>query len=212
MDLLVVGIQETIYMVGISMIVAMLFGIPLGIGVVVTEEGDILENKYLNLILSIIINVTRSVPFIVLMVALIPFTRVIVGTSIGTTAAVVPLSIAAIPFIGRIVENSLKEVDNGVIEAAQSMGATPWQIISKVLLAEALPSLVLGMTITAITLIGFSAIAGAIGAGGLGDIAIRYGYHRFQTDIMIKTVILLVIIVQLVQSFGNWLAKRLDHS
>ncbi|GAB6099992.1 ABC transporter permease [Halanaerocella petrolearia] len=211
-SLLLTGIQETLYMVGISMLVAMLFGVPLGVGVVVTAQENILENKYLNLLFSTIINITRSIPFIVLMVSLIPITRVIVGTSVGTTAAIVPLTTAAIPFIGRIVESSLKEVDKGVIEAAQSMGATPWQIIKKVLLPEALPSLVLGMTITAITLIGFSAIAGAIGAGGLGDIAVRYGYHRFQTGIMVKTVILLIILVQSVQSFGNWLAARLDHS
>ncbi|GAB6138663.1 ABC transporter permease [Halanaerobaculum tunisiense] len=212
MGLLWAGIQETIYMVGVSMCVAVLFGIPLGVGVVVTDKEHILENKYLNLILTTIINITRSIPFIVLMVALIPFTRLVVGTSVGTTAAIVPLTIAAIPFVGRIVENSLKGVDNGVIEAAQSMGATPWQIISKVLLPESLPSLTLGLTITGITLIGFSAIAGAIGAGGLGDIAVRYGYHRFQTDVMIKTIILLIILVQSVQSFGNWLAQRLDHS
>ena len=206
------GIQQTLYMVGVSMTISTVLGIPLGVGVVVTEKGNILENKYINFILSAIINIVRSIPFIVLMVALIPFTRLLVNTSIGTTAAVVPLTIAAIPFIGRIVESSLKEVDNGVIEAAQAMGANPWEIITKVLLPEALPSLVLGLTITAITLIGFSAIAGAIGAGGLGDIAVRYGYHRFETVIMVKTVILLIVLVQGVQTFGNWLANTLDHS
>ena len=211
-SLMLTGIQQTLYMVGVSMAISTLFGVPLGVGVVVTEDGNILENKHINFILSAIINVVRSIPFIVLMVALIPFTRFLINTSIGTTAAVVPLTIAAIPFIGRIVENSLKEVDNGVIEAAQSMGATPWEIITKVLLPEALPSLILGLTITAITLIGFSAIAGAIGAGGLGDIAVRYGYHRFETVIMVKTVILLIILVQGVQTFGNWLANTLDHS
>ena len=210
-SLLWTGVQQTFYMVGISMAISTFFGIPLGVGVVVTEEDNILENRYLNFILSAIINIVRSIPFIVLMVALIPFTRLVVNTSIGTTAAVVPLTIAAIPFIGRIVESSLKEVDKGVIEAAQSMGATPGEIITKVLLPEALPSLILGLTITAITLIGFSAIAGAIGAGGLGDIAVRYGYHRFETVIMVKTVILLIILVQSVQTFGNWLANRLDH-
>ena len=211
-SLLWTGIQQTFYMVGVSMAISTLLGIPLGVGVVVTEEDNILENKYINFILSSIINIVRSIPFIVLMVALIPFTRILVGTSIGTTAAVVPLTIAAIPFIGRIVESSLKEVDQGVIEAAQSMGATSWEIITKVLLPEALPSLILGLTITAITLIGFSAIAGAIGAGGLGDIAVRYGYHRFETVIMVKTVILLIILVQSVQTFGNWLANKLNHS
>jgi D-methionine transport system permease protein len=211
-SLLFAGIKQTLYMVGVSMAIATLLGVPLGVAVVVTSEDNILENKYINFILSGIINIVRSIPFIVLMVALIPFTRLLVNTSIGTTAAVVPLTIAAIPFIGRIVESSLKEVDSGVIQAAQSMGANPWEIITKVLLPEALPSLVLGLTITAITLIGFSAIAGAIGAGGLGDIAVRYGYHRFQTVIMIKTVILLIILVQGVQTFGNWLASSLDHS
>ena len=211
-SLLWTGIQQTFYMVGVSMAISTLLGIPLGVGVVVTEEDNILENKYINFILSSIINIVRSIPFIVLMVALIPFTRILVGTSIGTTAAVVPLTIAAIPFIGRIVESSLKEVDQGVIEAAQSMGATSWEIITKVLLPEALPSLILGLTITAITLIGFSAIAGAIGAGGLGDIAVRYGYHRFETVIMVKTVLLLIVLVQSVQTFGNWLANKLNHS
>ncbi len=206
------GIVETLYMVSISMLLATIIGIPLGIAVVVTEEGNILEKKSINLILSIIINITRSIPFIVLMVALIPFTRLVVGTSIGTTAAIVPLTIGAIPFIARIVENSIKEVDSGVVEAAQAMGASPWEIIKKVLLPEALPSLVLGLTITGISLIGYSAIVGAIGGGGLGDIAIRYGYQRFQTDIMIKTVVLLVVIVQCVQNLGNHLAKKLDHS
>ncbi|PRX32517.1 D-methionine transport system permease protein [Orenia metallireducens] len=206
------GILQTAYMVSVSMLLASLFGIPLGIGVVVSEEGNILENKAINLILSTFINITRSIPFIILMVALIPLTRIIVGTSIGTSAAVVSLTIGAVPFIGRIVEGALKEVDGGVIEAAQAMGANPWEIISKVLLPEALPSLVLGLTITAISLIGYSAIAGAIGAGGLGDIAIRYGYHRFQTDVMIKTVVLLVVIVQIIQNLGTYLARRLDHS
>ncbi|WP_018249247.1 methionine ABC transporter permease [Orenia marismortui] len=206
------GILQTSYMVSISMLLGALFGIPLGVGVVVTEEGNILENKSINFILSTFINITRSIPFIILMVALIPFTRIIVGTSIGTSAAVVSLTIGAVPFIGRIVEGALKEVDGGVIEAAQAMGANPWEIITKVLLPEALPSLVLGLTITAISLIGYSAIAGAIGAGGLGDIAIRYGYHRFQTDIMLKTVVLLVIIVQIIQNLGTYLARKLDHS
>ncbi|TDX48900.1 methionine ABC transporter permease [Orenia marismortui] len=206
------GILQTSYMVSISMLLGALFGIPLGVGVVVTEEGNILENKSINFILSTFINITRSIPFIILMVALIPFTRIIVGTSIGTSAAVVSLTIGAVPFIGRIVEGALKEVDGGVIEAAQAMGSNPWEIITKVLLPEALPSLVLGLTITAISLIGYSAIAGAIGAGGLGDIAIRYGYHRFQTDIMLKTVVLLVIIVQIIQNLGTYLARKLDHS
>nr|WP_211231277.1 methionine ABC transporter permease [Halonatronum saccharophilum] len=211
-DLLWSGTLETLYMVFVSMILGSLVGIPLGVGVVVTEDGNILESKGINFILSTIINITRSIPFIVLLVALIPFTRFIVGTSIGTTASIVPLTVGAIPFIGRIVESAIKEVDGGVIEAAQSMGATPWEIVTKVLLPESLPTLVLGLTITLISLIGYSAIVGAIGGGGLGDIAIRYGYHRYQTDIMIKTIILLVVMVQLIQHFGNLLARKLDRS
>ncbi|WP_408955617.1 methionine ABC transporter permease [Natroniella sp. ANB-PHB2] len=210
-ELLWGGLQETIYMVGISMVISTIFGMILGVGVVVTEKDNLLENKYINFVLSTIINVVRSIPFIILMVAIIPLTRLIVGTSIGTEAAIVPLTIAAIPFTGRIVESAIKEVDQGVIEAALVMGATPWEIIIKVLIPEALPSLILGLTITTITLISFSAIVGAVGGGGLGDIAIRYGYQRFQTDVMLKTVLLLIIMVQGVQGFGNWLAEKVDH-
>ena len=211
-ELLLQGLQETLYMVLVSMMIAILFGIPLGVGVVVTEPNGILEKKEINFILGSIINVARSIPFIILMVAIIPFTRLIVGTSIGTTAAIVPLAVAAIPFIGRIVENSLKEVDPGVVEAAQAMGATPWEIITKVLIPEALPSLILGITLALISLIGYSAIVGAIGGGGLGDIAIRYGYQRFQGDIMLQTVVILVVLVQLIQSIGNWLSSKLNKA
>ncbi|KXS44129.1 MAG: D-methionine transport system permease protein [Candidatus Frackibacter sp. T328-2] len=211
-ELLLQGLQETLYMVLVSMMIAVLFGIPLGVGVVVTEPNGILEKKEINFILGAIINVARSIPFIILMVAIIPFTRLIVGTSIGTTAAIVPLAVAAIPFIGRIVENSLKEVDPGVVEAAQAMGATPWEIITKVLIPEALPSLILGITLALISLIGYSAIVGAVGGGGLGDIAIRYGYQRFQGDIMLQTVVILVVLVQLIQSIGNWLSGKLNKA
>ncbi|MCK8816079.1 ABC transporter permease [Natroniella sulfidigena] len=210
-ELLWGGLQETIYMVGLSMAISTIFGLLLGVGVVVTEQDNLLENKYINFVLSTIINVVRSIPFIILMVAIIPFTRLLVGTSIGTEAAIVPLTIAAIPFTGRIVESAIKEVEQGVIEAALVMGATPWEVIIKVLIPEALPSLILGLTITAITLVSFSAIVGAVGGGGLGDIAIRYGYQRFQTDVMFKTVLLLIIMVQGVQGFGNWLAAKLDN-
>lgn len=206
------GLYETIYMVFISMGIATLFGIPLGVTVVVTEPDRILEHKKVNFVFGAVINVARSIPFIILMVAIIPFTRLIVGTSIGTTAAIVPLAVAAIPFIGRVVENSLKEVDPGVIEAAVSMGATPWEIIVKVLIPEALPSLTLGLTLTIISLIGYSAIVGAIGGGGLGDIAIRYGYQRFQGDVMLKTVVILVVLVQIIQSMGTWLANKLNKA
>ncbi|MBM7624527.1 methionine ABC transporter permease [Sporohalobacter salinus] len=206
------GLYETLYMVLVSMGIATLFGIPLGVAVVVTEPNRFLENKKINFVLGTIINVARSIPFIILMVAIIPFTRLVVGTSIGTTAAIVPLAVAAIPFIGRVVENSLKEVDSGVIEAAEAMGATPWEIIIKVLIPEALPSLTLGLTLTIISLVGYSAIVGAIGGGGLGDIAIRYGYQRFQGDIMLKTVVILVVLVQIIQSLGNWLASKLNKA
>lgn len=201
---------ETVYMVAVSSFVAALLGIPLGVILVTTDKGHILENIPLNRILGAIVNATRSTPFIILMVAIIPLTRIIVGTSIGTNAAVVPLCIAAIPFVGRIVESSLKEVDHGVIEAAQAMGASPKEIITKVLLPEATPSIILGLTLTVISLIGYSAMAGAIGGGGLGDLAIRYGYQRFRADIMLITVVILIAQVQLVQSAGDYLARRLN--
>jgi len=208
--LLAEALLETTYMVAVSTFVAALLGIPLGVILVTTDKGHILENIPLNSVLGAIVNAARSTPFIILMVAIIPITRMIVGTSIGTNAAVVPLSIAAIPFVGRIVESALKEVDHGVIEAAQAMGASPWEIIKKVLLPEALPSIVLGLTITIISLIGYSAMAGAIGGGGLGDLAIRYGYQRFRADIMLATVVILIAQVQLVQSGGDYLARRLN--
>lgn len=208
--LLVEALLETTYMVAISAFVAALVGIPLGVILVTTDKGHILENTPLNSVLGAIVNAARSTPFIILMVAIIPITRMIVGTSIGTNAAVVPLSIAAIPFVGRIVEAALKEVDHGVIEAAQAMGASPWEIIKKVLLPEALPAIILGLTITIISLIGYSAMAGAIGGGGLGDLAIRYGYQRFRADIMLATVVILIAQVQLVQSGGDYLARRLN--
>ncbi len=202
---------ETIYMVATSTFFAVLFGLPLGILLVITAPDHIKENKWLNSILGWIVNFGRSVPFIILLVAIVPFTRWLVNTSIGTTAAIVPLSIAAIPFVARVTEQSLREVDKGVIEAALAMGATTSQIIFKVLLPESLPSLVLGITITAVNLIGYSAMAGAIGGGGLGDLAIRYGYQRFRGDVMLLTVIVLVILVQVVQTIGNLIAKSLEH-
>lgn len=208
--LLVKALWETTYMVAVSSAVAALAGIPLGVVLVTTDKGHILENLAFNRILGSIVNATRSTPFIILMVAIIPVTRLLVGTSIGTEAAIVPLSIAAIPFVGRLVEASLKEVEFGVIEAANAMGATPWQIIIKVLIPEALPSIILGLTITVINLIGYSAMAGAIGGGGLGDLAIRYGYQRFQGDVMLATVIILIAQVQIVQSVGDYAARRLN--
>jgi D-methionine transport system permease protein len=200
---------ETLYMVGVAVVLAELVGLPLGIILVTTERGHILENAPLNRILAMTINIGRSVPFIILMVAIIPFTRKVVGTSIGTTAAMVPLTIAAIPFVARLVETALKEVDAGVVEAALAIGASPLQIIWKVLIPEALPSLVLGLTITAVNLIGYSAMAGAVGGGGLGDLAVRYGYQRFRTDIMLLTVIILIVLVQAMQMLGDWAANHL---
>lgn len=205
------ALWETLYMVAGAAFFGNLIGIPLGILVVVTSPDHILPNRVIHRIAGIIINIGRSIPFIILMVAIIPFTRWLVGTSIGTKAAVVPLAVAAIPYIARLVETALHEVDLGVIEAAQSMGATPWQVIYKVLLPESLPSLVLGVTITTISLVGYSAMAGAIGAGGLGDLAIRFGYQRFRGDVMLYTVVVLVVLVQLIQMLGNFIARRVDH-
>ena len=208
--LLFKSLWETTYMVAVSGVISALAGIPLGIILVTTNKGHILENTSINKVLGVIVNATRSTPFIILMVAIIPLTRLIVGTSIGTNAAIVPLCIAAIPFVARIVESALKEVDHGVIEAAQAMGASPMEIIRKVLIPEALPAIILGITLTIISLIGYSAMAGAIGGGGLGDLAIRYGYQRFRADIMLITVIILIGQVQIVQSTGDYLARRLN--
>ena len=208
-NLLITGTLDTLQMTIISTVMAMLLGIPLGVILVVTSKGHILENVALNKVLGAIVNATRSVPFIILMVAIIPFTRMVAGTSIGTTAACVPLTIAAIPFLARLVETSIKDINFGVIEAAQSMGASPLQIIWKVLLPEALPTIIDNVTVLIVNLISYSAMAGAIG-GGLGDIAIRYGYQRFQADIMIATIIILVILVQLVQMIGDAWSKAMN--
>lgn len=208
--LILSGLWETLYMVVISAVFSHLLGIPLGIILVTTEKGHILENSFLNRVLGAIINATRSLPFIILLVAIIPFTRLVAGKIIGPTAAAVPLTVGAIPFVARMVETSLKEVEWGIIEAALSIGASPWQIIWKVMLAEARSSLVLGATITTITLIGYSAMAGFVGGGGLGDIAMRYGYYRYEDGIMAISVVLLLIIVQGIQSTGNLIAFKLN--
>lgn len=202
---------ETFYMIGVATFFTVLLGTPLGVLLVITDRGQILETRAVNRVLAAIVNVGRSLPFIILLIAIIPFTRAIVGSSIGSTAAIVPLTIAAIPFFARVVETALREVDRGLIEAAQAMGATNWQIISKVLIPEALPSLVLGVTITIISLLGYSAMAGAVGGGGLGALAINYGYNRFQTNVMIATVVLLIIVVQGLQMLGDWAARRINH-
>ena len=209
-DLLMKALGETVYMVAVSMAVATAIGVPLGVLLSTTGKGGILEARGVNKTLGAIVNAIRSIPFIILMVAIIPLTRLLVGTAIGTTAAMVPLIIAAVPFIGRQVETSLTEVPYGLVEAALSMGATPLQIIRRVLLPEAMPSIVAQLTTVIISLVGESAMAGAIGGGGLGDLAIRYGYQRFRPDVMIATVVILIILVQLVQFAGNLLAKRLN--
>ena len=211
-NLLIKSFGETCYMVAASTIISTLIGLPLGVILTVTRKGHILENAPVNAVLGAIVNATRSTPFIILMVAIIPLTRIIVGSSIGTTAAIVPLTISAAPFIARIIESSLLEIDHGVIEAAQAMGASPLQIVNKVLLPEALHSRVLGITLAIISLIGYSAMAGALGGGGLGDLAIRYGYQRFRVDIMIATVVVLIAQVQIVQSCGNYISKKLNKN
>ena len=210
LPLLSKALGETIYMVVVSMAIASAVGVPLGVLLPTTAKGQILESLVLNQTVGSVVNAIRSIPFIILMVAIIPLTRFIVGSAIGTTAAIVPLVIASIPFIGRQVETSLKEVPAGLVEAAQSMGATPFQIISKVLLPEAMPGIVSQLTTVIIALVGESAMAGAIGGGGLGDLAIRYGYQRFRPEVMLATVVVLIVLVQLVQFLGNTLAKKLD--
>ncbi len=208
--LLTKALGETVYMVAVSMAIASALGIPLGVLLYATDKGQILESPMLNKVIGTVVNAIRSIPFIILMVAIIPLTRLLVGSAIGTTAAMVPLVIASIPFIGRQVETSLKEVPYGLIEAALSMGATPMQIISRVLLPESMPSSVAQLTTVVISLVGESAMAGAIGGGGLGDLAIRYGYQRFRPEVMIATVIILIVLVQAVQFVGNTIAKHLD--
>lgn len=210
LPLLSKALGETVYMVVVSMAIASAIGVPLGVLLHTTAKGQILENIYLNQTVGSVVNAIRSIPFIILMVAIIPLTRFLVGSAIGTTAAIVPLVIASIPFIGRQVETSLKEVPAGLVEAAQAMGATPFQIISRVLLPEAMPGIVSQLTTVIIALVGESAMAGAIGGGGLGDLAIRYGYQRFRPEVMLATVVVLIILVQAVQFAGNTLAKRLD--
>lgn len=205
------ALNETLYMVIASTFMAYVLGVPMGVLLVITSANHILPNPWVERTLGTIINIFRSIPFIILLVALIPFTTKIVGTSIGTTAAIVPLVVSAAPFVARLVESSLKEVSGGVIEAALSMGASPWQVISKVLLPEAKSPLILGIAITTINIIAYTAMAGAVGGGGLGDVAIQYGYNRYRTDMMIITVLILVVIVQVIQWVGTTLAKKFSH-
>ncbi|GAA4409769.1 methionine ABC transporter permease [Quisquiliibacterium transsilvanicum] len=210
-DLFVTSFWETLIMVGIAGAVSALIGIPLGVLLRLTDRGGVLENLAFNRSAGLVVNAVRSTPFIILLVAIIPFTRFITGSSIGTAAAVVPLTIAAAPFIARLVETSLREVDGGLVEAAQAMGATTSQIVFKVLLPEAVPGIVAGLTITLVSLTGYSAMAGAIGGGGLGDLGIRYGYQRFLPEVMLAVVLVLIVFVQAVQSLGDWLVRRLSH-
>ncbi len=200
---------ETFYMVGISALIAVVLGLPVGLLLVMTSPGNVLNAPKLNRVLSAVVNTGRSFPFIILLVVLTPLTRLIVGTSIGSTAAIVPLTLAAIPFFARIAETSILEVDKGLVEAAEAMGCNYWQIILKVLIPEALPSIVLGITILIVSLLNSSAMAGAVGGGGLGNLAIQYGYQRFDVGVMFATIIVLILLVQFIQLFGDRLARRL---
>ncbi|WP_028868768.1 methionine ABC transporter permease [Psychromonas arctica] len=210
-ELLVDSLWETLVMVFTSGFIGFAVGIPLGVLLHLSKKNGLLENTSINKILGIVVNIGRSIPFIILLVALIPVTRFIVGSSIGTAAAIVPLTIGAIPFIARLVEGALLEVPSGLVEAAQAMGAKPMQIIKKVLLPEALPGIINAVTITLVTLVGYSAMAGTVGGGGLGDVGIRYGYQRFDATVMMITIVILVILVQMIQSLGDHLVKRVDH-
>ena len=210
LNLIISGTWETIYMTIVSTLIAYVLGVPLGVLLYATCKGGIFENRILNLIFGVIVNVLRSVPFLILLVAILPFTRLVVGTTLGTSATIVPLVVAAAPYVARMVESSLKEVDSGVIEAARAMGTSKIEMVTKVFLPEARPSLLIGAAISLATILGYSAMAGFVGGGGLGAIAINYGYYRYQTDIMLITVLLLVVIVQIFQEGGLYLARKTD--
>ncbi|MDQ7261943.1 ABC transporter permease [Paracoccus sp. PS-1] len=201
---------QTLYMVAMSTLLGTLIGGPLGVFLATSRRGELLSAPWLNTVLGLVVNAARSTPFIILVVAIIPFTRLIAGTSIGTTAAIVPLTIAAAPFIARLIETAIREVDAGLIEAARAMGATPGQIVRKVLIPEAMPGIILGLTLAVVSLIGYSAMVGAVGGEGLGDLGIRYGYQRFMPEVMLAVVVILIVLVQLVQSAGEWIAARFD--
>jgi D-methionine transport system permease protein len=201
---------ETLYMVAISLSIACLLGLPLGILLFVTDRGLFLENKAIQSTIGFVVNMVRSIPFVILLVGLLPLTKLIAGTTIGPTAASVSLSVAAIPFFARIVETSLREIDKGVIEAAVAVGATPWMIIKDVLLPEARPGIMHGLTITTISLVGYSAMAGIVGGGGIGDLAIRFGYYRYDNTVMITTIVILICLVQLIQLLGDHIARLVD--
>lgn len=209
-NLLISATWQTLYMVFLSTLIGAAIGLPIGVFLACSRRGELLSAPAVNKVLGIVVNATRSIPFIILVVAIIPFTRLVAGTSIGTTAAIVPLTIAAVPFIARLIENAIREVDAGLIEAARAMGATPLQIIRKVLIPEALPGITLGLTLAVVSLIGYSAMVGAVGGEGLGDLGIRYGYQRFMPDVMAVVVVILIVLVQLVQTIGEWIARRVD--
>jgi D-methionine transport system permease protein len=218
-QVLLIGTGQTLYMVGVSLVVTIIVGLPVGILLVGTERGGLFERPFgsrlagqvINRVLDFLVNFGRSVPFIILMIAIIPFTRLVVGTFIGPTAAIVPLSIVAIPFFARMVEISLKEVDHGLIEAVDSLGATKWQIVRKVLVPEALPSIVLGLATTVTSIINFSAMVGTVAGGGLGDVAVRYGYQRYSTIHMVAVIVVIFVIVMILQAIATHFAKKLTH-
>jgi len=210
-DLMIEALWETIVMVGVGAGIAVVVGLPIALLLYVTAPGGLSPNALINRPIGLLVNATRSTPFIILMVAIVPFTRLVAGTSIGTGAAIVPLAIAATAFLARLFENALREVDGGVVEAARAMGATRLQIVTKVLVPEALPGLVAATTVSLVSLVGFSAMAGAVGGGGLGDLGIRFGYQRFMPEVMATVVIVLILFVQGLQSFGDWLVRRLSH-
>lgn len=210
-DLILAATGQTLYMVVVSGLIGFLVGIPLGVILHITKKGGLAENTSFNQILGAIVNIGRSVPFLVLMVAIIPVTKLLVGTFIGTTAAIVPLTIGAVPFVARLIEGALLEVPTGLVEAAQAMGARPLQIITKVLLPEALPTILNSVTITLVTLVSYSAMAGTVGGGGLGDVAIRYGFYRYDITVMTVTIVILIVLVQIIQSIGDSIVRRIDH-
>lgn len=209
--LIVESTLDTLAMVGLAGLFGTAIGVPLGIFLATSRAGELFAAPVANRIVGVIVNATRSTPFIILVVAIVPFTRLVVGTSIGTAAATVPLTIAAIPFIARVIEAAIREVDHGLIEAARAFGASPLQIVRKVLLPEALPAITLALTLTVVSLIGYSAMVGAVGGGGLGDLGIRYGYQRFMPEVMLTVVLVLIVLVQGVQTLGDTLARKLDH-
>jgi len=210
-NLIIQATFESLYMVGIAALLGTAFGLPLGVFLATSRKGELFAAPAVNAVLGMIVNATRSTPFIILVVAIIPFTRLIAGTSIGSTAAIVPLTIASAPFIARLVEAAIREVDTGLIETASSFGASPMQIVFKVLIPEALPGLLLALTLAVVSLLGYSAMVGAVGGGGLGDLGIRYGYQRFMPEMMLAVVVVLIALVQLVQSAGDYLARRVNR-